>query len=65
MDKKLCFIINNNELYLEKVLVCFNNMPIFSHVVIQVIIVIWFYVQIWMRWNILLRNQVRKSFGKC
>lgn len=29
MDKKLCFIINNNELYLEKVLVCFNNMPIF------------------------------------
>lgn len=29
MNKQLCFKIDNNELYLDKVLVCFNNTPIF------------------------------------
>ncbi len=29
MNKELCFIIDNNELYLDKVLVSFNDIPIF------------------------------------
>ena len=29
MDKQLCFILDKNELYLDKVLVCFNDTPIF------------------------------------
>lgn len=29
MSKQLCFILDNKELYLDKVLVCFNDTPIF------------------------------------
>ena len=45
MDKEKCFIIDEKILYLEKVLVDFENIPIFFYVKVMTIIML-FYVLI-------------------
>ena len=46
MNKELCFILDNKNIYLDHILVIMNMFQFFSYVKMMSVNIIWHYVQI-------------------